>query len=250
MFLHALWNRYVTWSRRDRSAQKDFPVVELHDCYLQSNETLKYVWLNLRSEHDGGCESNKPELQTDEWLNIIDESAALGANSMVVSSGERLSDFPGLWKVCDWAQSIHGMHVGIHVQKSTLTEDELSQLSMLEKRLTCLVVDKSQLEMLESLNVYGIPIIASNVDKARTSKPCTESGTLACVEADGTLQKCGLVGCKQKYPLGNALAQPILELVKKEQAISHHSHSNPLITSECEACPSLVAEQMAIKNRE
>jgi radical SAM protein with 4Fe4S-binding SPASM domain len=245
MFPENLWKKLAKWGNKGLFNGDTFPTVDLARCQSDLDEPLKYVWLNLATGHSENQDANHSDLNLDDWLNIIDESAALGANSMVVDSGVSLSDYPGIWKICDWAQSTHGMHVGLHVQKSNLTEEELSQLSKLHKKLTCLVVDTSNVEMLDSLNGYGIPILTSNVENAKTFEHCTESNTLACVEADGTLQKCGLVACIQRYPLGNALSRPILEMVKAEQEIANHNFSNPLITSECGACPTMVAQQLS-----
>lgn len=248
MFPQNVWRKLVTWNKNRLFVNKVASKVDLSQCPLQPNESLKYVWLNLKptqSIEDDCCDS---ELKVDDWLNIIDESAALGANSMVVSAGISLSDHPMVWAISNWAQSVHGMHVGLHVQKGSLTDEELSKLGELDKKLTCLVVDKSKSEALESLNMYGIPIITSYVSKEKTKEHCTESGLLACIHSDGILHKCGLIRREQKIPVGNALSRPILELVKDEQDIANTGNSNPMITSNCGACPTLVAQQLDSAN--
>jgi radical SAM protein with 4Fe4S-binding SPASM domain len=244
MFIENIWKTLAKWGPKSQSIRDRIAKIDPDACQLEPDGQIKYVWLNLDSPISQDKDGSDSALKVDDWLNIVDESAALGANSMVVSSGTSISDHPGIWDICHWAQSIHGMHVGIHIQKSDLSEDELSKLSKLDRKLTCLVVDKSQLEMIEPLNAYGIPIITSKVDRAKTFEHCTESGRLACIEADGTLQKCGLAGCNQKFSLGNALSQPILELVKDEEDELVNNYTNPLITSDCGACPSMVAQQL------
>ena len=174
--LNGLWTSLVTWYKTSLFSANPVPKLDLKACALETGEPLKYVWLNLAVKDQSKSDETNLELKIDDWLNIVDESAALGANSMVISPGNDLFEHTGIWSICQWAQSIHGMHVGVHIEKSTLSETELAQLSKLDGKLTCLVVDKTRPEVLETLNAYGIPIISSEIDEAICHEECTGIG--------------------------------------------------------------------------
>ena len=79
---------------------------------------LRYIWIYVTEaglRQDGSGFESEATLGLEGWLNVIDESAALGAEWMVVYVGASLSEVPYIWQVCAWAQDVHNLRAWLNV---------------------------------------------------------------------------------------------------------------------------------------
>lgn len=205
---------------------------------------LRYIWIYVTEaglRQDGEQPRAEDALGLDGWLNVIDESASLGAEWMVVYVGASLSQVPYIWEVCAWAQGVHGLRVGLHLTSNCLSEDDIERLSRLDPERTYLVADKAHLASLRFLESKGIRLCEANVRASERDTCCTNPEEIACVGADGRLYSCGLVLGDERYAMGDA-QQRTLQDVKADESLPHAvPDTNAYPPSGCDACPPLMA---------
>lgn len=209
--------------------------------------TVKYIWIYVTEEgldqshhRDGG----KPALQLEEWLNIVDESAALGAEWMVVYVGASLSQCPEIWELCAWAQSVHDLKVGIHVSNADLSDDEIDRLLHLDTSKTYLMAEEKALASLRFLEEKGIRLCESHLKRENRISPCTDPQAIACVGSDGGLYTCGLVLGNERFSLGHS-QERTLKTVMQDGALPHVVHDTKSYPSGgCDACPPRMVKRL------
>lgn len=209
--------------------------------------SVKYIWIYATEEGlqegQGRGESTSP-LGLDSWLNIIDESASLGAEWMIVYIGASLSECPEIWKMCEWAQNVHGLRVGIHLSSVSLSEDDVEQLTQLDTSKTYLMADQRNAESMRFLQEKGIHLIESNLRPGERVPRCTRPEAIACVGLDGKLFTCGLVLGDERYSLGNIQERPLNEIMHDE-SLPHVIHdTDPYPERGCDACPPHMARRI------
>ncbi len=202
--------------------------------------TVKYIWIHVTEEgrmqsqeRDGG--EPAPALQ--EWLNIVDESASLGAEWMVVYVGASLADCPAVFDLCAWAQATHGLKVGIHMSSANLSDGEIEHIEKLDTANTYLLADKEVLDSLRFLEDKGVQLLESHLTLDVRNSPCTGGETIACVGSDGGLYTCGLVLGDKEYAMGHSQDRK-LHVIMKDGALPHavqDTMSRP--DGGCDACP-------------
>ena len=205
---------------------------------------LRYIWIYVTEaglRQDGERPRSEEALGLDGWLNVIDESASLGAEWMMVHVGTSLSQVPYIWRICAWAQEIHGLRVGLHLTSNCLSEDDIERLSRLDPESTYIVADKAHIASLRFLESKGIRLCEANVRAAEHDTYCTKPEEMACVGADGRLFSCGLVLGDERYAMGNYRDRTLRD-VRADRSLPHavpDTSAFPL--SGCDACPPLMA---------
>lgn len=209
--------------------------------------TVKYVWLYVTENglaHGRGDEEVGEGLEFDTWLNIIDESASLGAEWLVMYVGTDLSKCPQVWDICKWAQETHGIKVGIHLEGAHVSNGDFEHLADLDASKLFLAVDEDRLESLAFLEERGIRLCRANVPIGERPEPdCKGPATMTCVGANGSLYACGLVLGRERYALGNVQARP-LKGIMEDQSLPHVVHRT-LEEAEagCDGCPAQMAKR-------
>jgi radical SAM protein with 4Fe4S-binding SPASM domain len=204
---------------------------------------VKYLWLYVTPEGlDGGGDR---QLSTEEWLNVIDEAGALGAQWVVVCwQGSPGSDSQ-IWQICKWAQDTHDCHVGIHVMGDGLSTQDVEKLLGLRHDRTYVLAARNMLDSLRFLEQHDIEVCEADVNVAHRTGTCTLPDDMVCVGPEGKLYTCGLVLGDERFCLGNIFDQSFATVVT-DQSLPHHvpdsvcregNHHN------CDACPPLMVER-------
>lgn len=213
----------------------------------QPASAIKYIWLRLG---EGGlhtiCESgSRARLDIDGWLNVIDESAALGAEWLVIHVDASLGDCPEVWDISEWAQRSHGIHVGLHLQSAEIGDDELRELNKLDGSLTHVIVDREKLPSFRFLKEKGVQLIEANVSAAERGTYCTNPEAMAYVGSNGTLYSCGLVAGDDAFAFGNAAANR-LDAYMKDCTFPHAiPDTGRYPIGGCSGCPPFMAKRLA-----
>jgi len=209
--------------------------------------SVRYIWIYLTDQglrhghYETGCDC---QLSLDDWLNIIDESAALGAEWVMMYVGASLSQSPHVWQMCDWAQQTHGLNVGLHITCNCLSEDDIEHLTQLEAERTYLVCDSSTGQSLRPLKERGLHVCESDLHLREKMSRCTKPTDMACIGPDGRMFSCGLVLGDQEFSLGDAREQR-LDAVMSDNSLPHTIEDmtrHP--ESGCCGCPSLVEQHL------
>ncbi|MFO7776615.1 MAG: hypothetical protein R6W89_12535 [Candidatus Hydrogenedentota bacterium] len=212
-------------------------------------EKIRYLWMHVCKEEANGDNegerSDAESLALDEWLNIVDESAALGAQSVIISAGSSLADRPEVWAICQWAQDIHEMLVAVYVYSGAipLAPGELDALAKLDTSKLRVVANKDDVSKLEGVNERGIPLYG--VETVRPQKeertPCDLPFNMTCVESHGNLYTCGLVLDDEHYWLGNA-CEKRLDALPQDKHPPHQAPSEKVVRDRqlCNTCPRMI----------
>ena len=247
--------RSKTYWNKDRGGADPFEIPKrvasgIEACQSSMDEDgavahpLRYIWMYITEaglRQDGEHPQSEDLLGLDGWLNVIDESASLGAEWMVVYVGASLSQVPYIWEVCAWAQGVHGLRVGLHLTSNCLSEDDIERLSRLDPQKTYIVADKAHLASLRFLESKGIRLCEANVRATERDTYCTKPEEMACVGADGRLFSCGLVLGDERYAMVNYQDRSLHD-VKSDESLSHAvPDTSAFPPSGCDACPPLMA---------
>lgn len=218
-------------------------------------ETVKYLWIHVADDvfvpqqyrNGNGSEREGRDLSTEEWLNVIDEAASLGAESLIVSVGAPLSERPEVWTICQWAQATHGMVVGVYVCDAGIGEEDVRQLCRLDKEKTRLFVDSDCLDRLRYVDEqYGVQLcIADGLMPGEPAIACRLPETMTCVGSRGTLYTCGLVLGNERFRLGD-VNRKRLDGVMADESLPHNipEGAAPDMPRRCNACPPLMEQRM------
>lgn len=210
--------------------------------------SLKYVWLYMHEEdlfpNRGGARGNRM-LGLEEWLNVVDESAALGADTLVISAGTSREKRAQLWDICRWAQDVYGMNVAIHIYRHLLADSEIRATRELDQQRTHLLIGPALSDQTMLLRASGVafhPI--RRQEKPALHPPCTLPKVMTCVGATGSLYTCGLVVGNEKYRLGHA-GKDRLDHVMSDESLPHVIPEGSIRTNRgFDGCPPLVLRQL------
>jgi radical SAM protein with 4Fe4S-binding SPASM domain len=185
-------------------------------------------------------------MDTDEWLGVIDEAAGLGAETLIITLPCSVSQRSDLLEVCQWAQSAHGMTVGIHLSQCCLSRDDIAHLSQLDRERLLLFVDSDCMEGLEFARDMGMRIFeADGIDDGAVQPACSLPESMACVGAEGKLYTCGLVLGDTDYFLGHIFERK-LDNIMCDKSLPHEVPEGLKAgTRRCNGCPPLMAKRIA-----
>lgn len=210
-------------------------------------EPVKYIWLyldevGLRHHEHAGREA---PLDLNGWLNLIDESAALGAQWLVVRVGGPLSKCADVWDICKWAQQSHGIHVGLHLDSADMDEDDIAELNQLDVPLTHLLADRAKLPAFQFLKDLGFQVSEADISADERGESCANPESIACAGPDGTLYSCGLVSGETEHALGNAQVKR-LDVYMNDGSVPHSITNTRRYPIEgCSGCPPFMAKRLA-----
>jgi len=218
------------------------------------NGPVKFIWFCLCGEgcaccadaarqRDASNSAPKRPLAFEEWLAILDESAGLGATAAVLSIGDGWPSGLKLWEFCDWAESAHGMSMGIHLAKRALTEHECAGADVLSRCKTCFFVDEGLSDAMRFVEEMGFRLVSLSYEKnAHVTPECTLPQAMTCVGSDGHLYTCGIVMQEPQYNLGNFFDKK-LAAVMTDPGIPHTVPEDICKThGKCDGCPPLMTK--------
>ena len=206
---------------------------------------LTYLWARVSSSGIGRTAESPPSAHIptlDEWLNVVDEAAALGATWFIVRLSDSLSSFPDIWTICQWAQDTHSMTVGLHIDAESLSEADVAQIRQLDTEKTRLVVARERLETMRHIEEeQGVKLWVANPQAEGETPNCQGPGRMLFVDGQGVLYTCGLVEGNDDYRLGNVFEDEFQRMLT-DPALPHKV-CKPIwrVSSGCDGCPSLVA---------
>lgn len=206
---------------------------------------VEYIWLHLTQEGLVDTQQDAPSsvLSLQDWLNIVDESAALGAQWMVIHVETHLKPDADVWRICAWAQEVHGIRVGLHLNYPSIKESDLRSMRSLNQETTFVVVDKKALGTVDFLQAEGYTVCASNISPDDRSLPCSYTESIVCAGTDGVLFCCGMVMGDESYHLGHVHADPIDQTMRKHESLApiHASQNTP--EHNCDGCPPIMVDR-------
>lgn len=206
---------------------------------------IKYLWIYVST--DGLMDTGVVEqrLSADEWLGVIDESAAMGAECVIISVGDPLTNHPEVVEICKWAQEAHGMMVGVHIYQEPLTAQEVSLFESLSKENTHLFVDPDCLEKMPHIYQSGLPVHdAMGQDQEEVSPSCHLPEEMACVGSGGTMYTCGLVLGNERFRMGNFYDRQLGEVMQDTSVPHTVPEGTPKTHHKCNGCPPLMVQRM------
>lgn len=208
--------------------------------------TIRYLWLNIADHAANAQEQNEivPMMNADDWLNIIDEAASLGVSCVVICTGDALHNNPDLWAICDWAQRVHGLDVGIHARCTAVRPEEIEELQRLDHAHTWLFVSREDYRHLRDLERENIHVRIADVCREDHEPPCDMPEGLVFVAPDGNLYTCGLVIGNEQYRLGHIMERPLNHVVDDPSLPRFVPKSVPYHENGCAGCPPILAKRM------
>ncbi len=201
---------------------------------------LQFLWIYVNEHGAPSTDSSGTEhiLNLEEWLNVVDEAAALGANSIIVHVGDSFNAWPDVWNLCQWAQETHNLQVGLHYTGDAPSDDEIQHVANLVPSLTRVFLGSEEGSVRSSFETAGIQVAAAEVCKEDIDFPCHAPEHIACVDTAGKLYSCGLVLGDQRYGLGTAQEKTLASILDDDEL--PHSVAAPAerTTGQCDGCPS------------
>ena len=208
----------------------------------ESPRTVKYLWLYV-SKHGMGCpdETGNVPPTLEQWLNVVDEAATLGAERMVLSAQVDLAEFPDVWEIVRWAQDAHGMIVGIHIFSNEVSDEMLAQMKLLDLERLRLFVSESTVESLVRLEQEGIRVRVAQPASDHPSQPCDMPQTMLFVNPRGQIYTCGMVEGKRNFWLGTIFEGFFSKMVADPDLPRSVPVESQDVERGCEGCPPLLA---------
>jgi radical SAM protein with 4Fe4S-binding SPASM domain len=205
---------------------------------------ITYLWAHV-SDAGFAQPETAPERNVhptlEEWLNVIDEAAALGVNWLVLSLNTGLSAAEETGEICRWAQETHAMNVGIHVLSGELNAKDIAILNRLDPRKTRIIVKQHLMDTLAHLEEKGVKLMAADPQPYGVKPDCQGPARMVFVDPHGHLYTCGLVEGNQQYHLGS-IYEDSFHSVMYDPGLPHKLCDEDHIVAEgCDGCPSLVA---------
>jgi len=210
-----------------------------------SEEKVRYLWLYVerRDPREVNAPEPRPELQ--DWLNVIDEAGAGGVRYLVVSSDNHLGNFPHIWEICDWAQSTHGMTVGLHTLATALSDEEIAGIKGLDSHKTRLLLSREGFEALKPLADEGIVVRLGEPEAQEIGAPCDKPGHMVFVNSYGVLYTCGMVEGNENFRLGT-IFEDTFRRILADPSLPHAVQDESLIVQHgCDGCPPLFVKSLS-----
>ncbi len=222
---------------------------KLHVCCRDAEQFRKgdivflWVYVDAKGLKQGFMEKERGSvpIPTQQWLSIIDEAASLGANWLVLSLRDALNKCAGVYEICQWAQRVHGMNVGLHLKGCTCPEkDEVALLRKLDRKKTKLLMHCPPGKMPVAKEIDGITVWIANPQPDGEKPKCQGAARMIFVNEKGILYTCGLVEGKEDYRIGHVFDEclkTVLTNPKTPRKVCDDLHK---VSSGCDGCPSLV----------
>ena len=185
----------------------------------------------------------KHSLTKQEWLTVVDEAASLGANWLVLSFTIPFAEHEDIWDVCNWAQEVHGMMVGLHAKAPKLTRKDVNKVKQLNLKKTRVLSRKNALSRLKLKEDEQKELIiwTANPQEDGERPNCQGPTRMIFINAQGMLYTCGLVEGDDTYHMGHVFDKK-LKSVMSDPDMPHHVHEEiHYVTPECDGCPALIA---------
>lgn len=211
----------------------------------QEDSPIRYIWLHVT--RDGiageGHAATDISMLLNDWLNLVDESAALGAQWMIVYLDTPINEDSDVWRICAWAQEVHALKVGLHINSQYVDTWSFDSLTKLKKDKTFIVADQSMLSTLQDRNEDGFTLCRANISDDDRQLPCTHTDSIVCARTDGVMFCCGLVVGEESYRLGNVRSDPV------NRAMQKHAELEPILVgghhtpNGCDGCPPIMVQR-------
>ncbi|MBI4560223.1 MAG: hypothetical protein HY706_21740 [Candidatus Hydrogenedentes bacterium] len=214
----------------------------------KAGEPVKYLWIYIGD--DGSAPQGETgTMSVEDWLNVLDESATLGVNTVIIEVRSDLSQNQGIWRICHWAQETHGMSVGLHIFGDRLAEDAVSEIRQLDLEKTRVYVDREYEDAFRYLEPLGIRLqVADSSDHTKQQHTCHLPESMTCVGTEGALYTCGLVLGNENYRLGNVFEVRLDDVMKDESLPHIIPEGIDRDKRRCDACPPLMEERLQGKS--
>lgn len=213
--------------------------------HVSERNVVKYLWINMDENCEGSIRSGAHrELEADEWLNVVDEAASLGVQCMVVGIGKTLRGCPEVLRMCQWAQDVHGMTVGIHTTAAKLSKVDRERLEALRPNMTWLFVDPGNLDEMKVLEGNGLRVCSSDVCREDDDFECDGPLNLVFVGPQGSLYPCGSVFGTDELHLGHVAARPLSEVLEAKMRLRGLRRGIKRNFKGCNGCPNKMVERM------
>jgi len=219
----------------------------------QEPDQVKYLWLCLSPEEPLDSPEDSPrEMSSEEWLDILDEAASLGAKCLLLCVKPPLANYPKVMSLCQWAQDVHNMMVGIFVYDGLLDEADLDQLVELDSERMCVFARQERLGDLSNVTERGLKLCSGSVTAEDHTPPCDlpETENMVCVGPEGNLYTCGLVLGSAKFNLGNALDKPLRSVVDDKSLPRRIPREVRQVRHGCDGCPPIMAKRVMELDKE
>ncbi len=217
----------------------------------EDSAQLKYLWLYVSEEgaQDGGIVLESKGMDAPSWLNVIDEAASLGADSVIFTVGRPIAGHPEVFEIAQWAQTTHEMNVGIHLCECGLGDNVVALAKNLDRSRTAFFVEASMMNEATVLEREGFRVFPSKgQDQTIVHPTCHLPETMACMGARGNMYTCGLVLGDKTYYMGNYGDRP-LEATMEDANIPHIVPEGlPKTHRGCNGCPPLMYRRMNGEN--
>ncbi len=219
----------------------------IQDSSTQASENrcdITYLWIHVSKEGIGG-KTDAKRLTIEQWLNVIDEAAALGVTWLVVTINTHFESYPEVWDICKWAQDTYSMQVGLHTFCTDLNQMEIDQIKQLEPEKTRLFIKKKAEKVAQRLTSEGIRFTAADPQPYGERPNCQGPTKMVFVDAAGVLYTCGLVEGQKEYRLGEiheGTFDTLLHNPHLPHCVEEHLHR---VAQGCDGCPSLIANYIA-----
>jgi len=215
----------------------------LRECAGKALENkIRYLWLLVSRQGLAVSEDTaRPRPTLDQWLNVLDEAAAIGVGRLVVSAQTELSGHPEVWEICRWAQQTHNMTVGVHIFSCQLSEQDIQEMASLEPGSTVLFVSENNFECMRKLEERGIKVRVAQRMPEVPNHPCGMPSEMVFVNPKGELYTCGMVEGDQPFRMGS-IYEGFLSEISTDPALPHSVPVEQQKESRgCEGCPPLLA---------
>lgn len=212
---------------------------------INTERRVRYLWVYVSEDSLEDGPGPEGRLSLDEWLSIIDETAAWGVECMVISVGAALGEHPEVVDMCLWAQETHGMLAGIHLYCPSVASEDLLLLARLDPKKTHFFLEGESAGVAKRIQEMGFPVYpALGEDKEVVSPECHLPKKMTCVGASGTMYTCGLVLGEKTFRLGNFFERKLDHVINDHSLPHVIPEGLPKSGHRCNGCPPLIIERM------
>ena len=216
----------------------------------ESKQDIVYLWIHVSSKWIAQAEDAatlESPLLLEDWLNVLDEAAAYGANWLVITIHTPFSQFPDIWEIARWAQETHGMRVGLHTDEEAFKEEEIAAIKTLNQEKTRIFVRRDAMSRLKHLEAEGIRLAPADPQPYGHKPDCRGAAKMIFVDSRGVLYTCGLVEGNRDYRLGT-IHEGTFDKILHDPSLPHTVPEKiHRISKGCDGCPSLIANFMAFE---
>ena len=169
---------------------------------------------------------------------------------VIISTCVSFAECPEVIDICEWAQTAHGMLVGIHVYGEALSKGDVERVASLDSGKTGLFVDNSLLESMAFAQDMGVDVRPAKAQDAKVVGPtCTLPETMPCVGPEGGMYTCGLVLGEEQYSLGNVFDRKLGDIMSDGDLPHCVPEGYPKDTRQCDGCPPFMFKELRDRKR-